>query len=110
MAVKACFTFAVPLLLLAQSALASPGIIGEARSLEGGELQYSEHHFCTEDQRACRVEYRDRAGEMFARKLVDYSSGFHSPMLELQDYRRGETRTLQGGYDREVVVAAGFDH
>ena len=96
--------------LLAVPAFATPGIIGEARGVDEGDFRYSEHHTCSRDGQQCTVEYKDRGGDVFARKAVDYASGLHSPSLVLEDFRLGETRRVDAGYAESVVVDAGFDH
>jgi hypothetical protein len=99
-----------PLALAAAPVVASPGIIGEARGADEGDFRYSEYHFCSQDGAECTVEYKDRSGETFARKDVNYRAGLHSPTLVLEDFRLGRRSTLEGEFGEDVVVDAGFDH
>jgi hypothetical protein len=85
-------------------------VIGSAYDLSSGNLVYREHHFCDVASIQCSVNYRDAAGELIAQKLLDYSSGPHSPSLVMKDFRQGEgsSQTLTGNSD--WVVDAGFDN
>ena len=84
--------------------------VGKAYGVEDGELRYREIHRCTSNGNRCTVEYEDPAGELFARKVVDYRASLQGPSLEMQDLRRGETVRVQGDLGEDVVVDAGFDH
>jgi hypothetical protein len=84
--------------------------IGEARSVDTGELRYTEHHHCSDSGAQCEVEYRDARGEVFARKQLDYSRSMHAPTLVLEHLREGNTVRVQGELEEALVVDAGFDH
>lgn len=85
-------------------------VVGEARSLDNGELRYREFHHCSDDGRLCNVLYKDGQGELFARKQVDYRESLRSPALVVEDLREGRTVRIDGGVDPQVVVDAGFDN
>jgi len=85
-------------------------VIGEARAVDGGALRYVEYHLCDESESFCQVEYRNTAGELVAVKKVDYSTSLQAPEFQLRDIRRGETRVVEGEFESDWVVDAGFDH
>ena len=100
------------LLALAVPALAVERllVVGEARSLDDEELQYREYHHCSVDGRLCSVLYKDTEGQLFARKQVDYSESLRSPSLLIEDLREGSTLRIDGDFDADLVVDAGFDN
>lgn len=85
-------------------------VVGEARSLDDEELQYREYHHCSVDGRLCSVLYKDGEGQLFARKQVDYSESLRSPSLLIEDLREGSTLRIDGEFDSDLVVDAGFDN
>lgn len=103
---------AAVLCLLAAPALATERllVVGEARSLDGDELRYREYHHCTSDRRLCEVLYKDAQGEVFARKRVDYTASLRSPSLLVEDLREGRTQRIEGEFEPELVIDAGFDN
>lgn len=84
--------------------------VGDAYGVEDGELRYREIHRCSSDGDRCTVEYTTPAGELFARKVVDYQESLQAPSLEMQDMRHGETVRVNGEDDEDLVIDAGFDH
>lgn len=85
-------------------------VVGEAYDVDNGELRYREIHQCSAGGDRCVVEYEDPAGELIARKIVDYQSSLHSPSLQVQDLRQGTTVSIEGDSREAVVIDAGFDH
>ena len=85
-------------------------VVGEAFSLKDGELRYREVHQCSTTGDRCTVEYQSPDGQLIARKELDYQDSLHSPSLQVQDLRQGQTLTVEGDKQQEVVVDAGFDH
>jgi hypothetical protein len=105
------------LLIAAVCALSVPAlaverllVVGEARSLDDQELRYREYHHCSMDGRLCSVLYKDGDGQVFARKQVDYSESLRSPSLLIEDLREGSTLRIDGDFDSDLVVDAGFDN
>lgn len=81
---------------------------GEARSLKGGELLYSEEHLLrggldAPSQRL--VVYRCADGTAFARKLVDYAPAALAPSFELRDARLGYREGLRREGERLLAFA-----
>jgi hypothetical protein len=105
LAIAALCALAVPALAMERLL-----VVGEARSLDDEELRYREYHHCSIDGRMCRVLYKDKEGEVFARKQVDYSESLRSPSLLIEDLREGQTLRIDGDFDAELVVDAGFDN
>lgn len=85
-------------------------VVGEAYDVENGELRYREIYRCSTAGDRCVVEYEDPAGELIARKVVDYQRSLHSPSLQVQDLRQGTTVSIEGDSREEVVIDAGFDN
>lgn len=84
---------------------------GEARSLEGGELLYTEHH---EQIGSCdgmnwipesnEVVYRNPDGKTIAEKTVDYTEAPERPGFILEDKRFNERMEVRNRDDREATV------
>ncbi|RLQ22436.1 hypothetical protein DWB85_07400 [Seongchinamella sediminis] len=89
---------------------AAMNVIGSAYGVDDGELRYREIHQCSSDGDRCTVEYKNPAGEVFARKVVNYQDSLQAPSLEMQDLRHGETVRIKGDDGGELVIDAGFDH
>ena len=71
----------------------SETVIGSAYDRSSGNLIYREYHSCDVPSIQCSVDYRDAAGELFAQKLLDYSSGPHSPTLVMDMHSRQNSPT-----------------
>ena len=85
--------------------------IGEARSLDGSELLYTEKHEQTGScegpnwvPRAGRVRYRAPDGELIAQKTIDYSPVPARPSFVLEDYRFDERTEVRNPVDGTAHV------
>lgn len=85
--------------------------VGEARSINGGELYYTETH---EQIGQCReglwrpdsheVTYRDPNGDTIATKTMDYSVSRQRPGFELDEPRFDERMQVRNEDDRRVRI------
>lgn len=108
-------------------------VVGEARSIKGNDLLYTEHHRIHRSEGLPTrhlVSYRNADGQDFATKQIDYGRSVSSPAFEMTDSRDGyvegarfederyllyriepgkeeKTRELEFGPD--LVTDAGFD-
>lgn len=88
----------LPMLFTGPLALANlehPAIVGEAFSLDGGNLLYRENHYLDDGGLYRRVVYREPHGEALAVKILDYRPGLATPSFAEQDLRSGEWRMAE---------------
>ena len=103
----------IPAFLAFSAATASETVefTGEARSLEGNRLLYTEHH---SQSGSCgdagwipatnQVTYRNSDGDIIAEKTVDYSEAAERPGFVLEDQRYGERMEVRNERDRKATV------
>jgi len=118
--------------VLAPSLQASPWIIGNASSVQNGELLYRELHYRSDASALLseRVEYVSPSGELLVAKTLDASLSPITPNVEQKDLRTGTQFTIRHNGDsldtsyqrtgeraefeqiaknEQLVVDAGFD-
>ncbi len=135
---KSNFSYCATRLLVALSALiamplhAQPWIVGDAASVDSGELLYQEKHYRSDASALLsdRVEYVAPTGEVLVEKSLNGARSFITPEVEQNDLRSGtrfsvsdngnslDVRYQRGGQNSEskriekeerLVVDAGFD-
>ena len=104
------------LLLVASTAIASEPIhyVARAFSMSTGEVLYTEHHREFWDEGRLiggSVEYRDAAGQTFARKELSFDRGLFAPSFSMFDERDGfrEGASWSGDGLRLFAVREGDD-
>ncbi len=110
----------------------SPAIVGEAFTLDVGELAYREYHYIDESGLDHRVVYRGPGDDKLAVKTIDYRPGLVTPAFRQENRVDGSLLAVQWQDDalliqhREkasaavaeqrveppgsLVIDAGFDH
>lgn len=84
--------------------------LGSAYDQSSGHLLYTEAHSCDTAGIRCTITYRDSFGEIIARKQLDYRNNPLAPVIEMVDFRKGETLTVPARDSEDLVVDAGFDN
>jgi hypothetical protein len=85
-------------------------VLGKAYERKSGAFLYNEQHFCNEQQLLCTVEYSDAAGEVFAKKLLDFRQSSVGPSLVMNDYRNQKEISIPASQSDILVIDAGFDN
>jgi hypothetical protein len=85
-------------------------VLGKAYERNTGTFLYSEHHSCSEQRLLCTVEYSDGAGEVFAKKLLDFRQSLVGPSLVMSDYRNQSEISIPASQNNSLVIDAGFDN
>ena len=102
------FAISVPLSALGETTVR---FVGEARSVDDGELYYTETHVQNGECRdglwrpdTHEVTYRDTKGDTIASKTMDYSVSRQRPGFELDEPRFDERMRVHNDDDRRVSI------
>ena len=85
-------------------------VLGKAYEKNTGAFLYSEQHFCSEQRLLCTVEYSDAAGEVFAKKRLDFRHSLVGPSLVMSAYRNQSEISIPASQSDALVIDAGFDN
>lgn len=88
----------------------TPMVLGKAYEKNTGKFLYNEQHFCSEQRLLCTVEYSDGAGEVFAKKLLDFRQSLVGPSLVMSSYRNQKEISIPASQNDNLVIDAGFDN
>lgn len=112
--VKAVRLFLLAVIFASSSAGAQPSdtslVLGKAYERNTGEFLYNEQHFCNEQQLLCTVEYSNGAGDVFAKKTLDFSQSLVAPSLVMSAYRNQNEISIPASQGGSLVIDAGFDN
>lgn len=110
-AVKTCFlTIIFASGSMAAQSWTMPLVLGKAYDKNTGAFLYNEEHFCNERHLLCTVEYSDDAGEVFAKKRLDFRQSLVGPSLVMSAYRKQNEISIPASQNDVLVIDAGFDN